>query len=319
MNEHLDYNIPVKTLADAANRALGAVINKYKSINGLGYYTFTRMFHSGICPILDYCSETWGFKNYAQIDSIQNKAIRIFLGVHRFAPLAAINGDIGWTNSRTRRHISILRLWNRIVQMEEDRLPRIVLNWDRSFNRNNWSSELKAVLRTIEQDVFNNFQIVNILSAWSMLHEKHCLEWKQEIDNKPKLRTYRIFKNNFEAEPYVISFLSRGTRSCIAQFRCGILPLAIETGRWSGLQYDNRICKICNGTEVENEYHFIFHCNFYDRQRDDFYRTASQVMPEFVNFSEDEKIRCCMSKVLINAFSHYIHCIFNMRQRSIYM
>ncbi len=49
INECNDYNV-------TANRALGSVINKYKSINGLGYYTYTRLFQSGVCPILDYCS-----------------------------------------------------------------------------------------------------------------------------------------------------------------------------------------------------------------------------------------------------------------------
>ena len=36
--------------------------------------------------ILDYCSAVWGFKNYQQIDKVQNRAMRYFLGVHRSTP-----------------------------------------------------------------------------------------------------------------------------------------------------------------------------------------------------------------------------------------
>ena len=91
INEFIDYNVIAQILADAANRALGAVIYKYKKINRLEYYRYTKLFQSSVCPILDYASEVWGYKKFPQIDAIQNKAIRIFLGVHKFAPIAAIN------------------------------------------------------------------------------------------------------------------------------------------------------------------------------------------------------------------------------------
>ncbi len=75
--------------------ALGAIISKYKHINGLGYYTYPKVYNSGIHPILDYCSEVWGFKQFKQIEAIQHKAIHIFLGVHRYAHLLAIDVDMG--------------------------------------------------------------------------------------------------------------------------------------------------------------------------------------------------------------------------------
>ncbi len=50
-------------------------------------------------------SEIWGYKSFNKIYAIQNKAIRIYLGVHRFAPTAAVSGDIGWTHSSVRRKV----------------------------------------------------------------------------------------------------------------------------------------------------------------------------------------------------------------------
>ncbi len=44
-------------------------------------------------------------------------------------------------------------------------------------------------------------------------------------------------------------------RSYLAQLRCGILPLHIETGRWYGVKEENRLCKACNNNQIENEYH----------------------------------------------------------------
>ncbi len=96
LNEFLDFNITAQVISDAANRAVGSIINKNKAINGPGYYSYTRLFQSEICPILDYGSEIWGFRHFDKVDSIQNKAIQVYLGVHRFTPIAAINC---WTHS----------------------------------------------------------------------------------------------------------------------------------------------------------------------------------------------------------------------------
>ncbi len=191
LNELLDYDVTAQVLSDAANRALGSVINKYKSINGLGYNTYTRFFQSGVCPILDYGSEIWGYKSFKKIDAIQDKAIRIYLVVHRFAPTVAVSGDIG----------------------------------------NTWSSDIRSLLSNIDQA--RAFQTRNMdctKATWTCLLETYCNQWKIESLNKPKLRTYVKFKTCFKMEDYVMLFMSRRERSYLAQLRCGILPLHIETG-----------------------------------------------------------------------------------------
>ncbi len=94
----------------------------------------------------------------------------------------------------------------------------------------------------------------------------YCNQWKIECLNKPKLHTYVKFKTCFKIEDYVMSFMSRRQRSYLAPLRCSILPLHIETGRWYRVK-ENRLCKACNNNQIENEYHFIFHCNAYSRLR----------------------------------------------------
>ncbi len=108
ITEFIDYNnVVAQILADAANRALGSFINKYTKICDFGYYAYTKSFHSAVGPILDYASEVWGYKIFTEIDAVQNKAIRIFWGVHTFVPIAAINGDMGCTSSCVRRKTNI--------------------------------------------------------------------------------------------------------------------------------------------------------------------------------------------------------------------
>ena len=62
---------------------------------------------------MDYCSSIWGYNDNDKLDKIHMKAIRCYLGVNRYAPKAGIKGEIGWTPPQIRRHLNILRLWNK--------------------------------------------------------------------------------------------------------------------------------------------------------------------------------------------------------------
>ena len=105
LDEFIDFKLAVEKLGE------------------LGYYTYTKMFMSGVAPILDYSSAVWGYPEIPKIDTVQYRAMRIFLGVHKHAPNLAVAGDMGWTTGRVRRHIEIIRLWNRLIEMPETRLP----------------------------------------------------------------------------------------------------------------------------------------------------------------------------------------------------
>ncbi len=79
---------------------------------------------------MDNGSDIWGYKSFSKIDAIQNKPIRIYLGVHRFVPTAVVRGDMGWAHSSVRRKVCMIRIWNRIVSLDNTRLPRKLLEWD---------------------------------------------------------------------------------------------------------------------------------------------------------------------------------------------
>ncbi len=51
--------------------------------------------------------------------------------------------------------------------------------------------------------------------------------------------------------------------SIISQFRIGILPLHIETGRFGNVKEDERKCYICNTDDTENEFLFLGVCKVY--------------------------------------------------------
>ena len=83
--------------------------------------------------------------------------MRIFLGIHKHAPNLAVAGDMGWTTGRVRRHIEMIRLWNRLIKMPETLLTHKIFLWDKSILRNNWSQNIKHLFTTLQQpDAFDN-------------------------------------------------------------------------------------------------------------------------------------------------------------------
>ena len=317
LDQYLDYNVTAETLAGAGSRALGAILAKYKNLNGLGYSTFTTLYNACVCPVLDYASGVWGFKAFDKIDHVQNRAIRAFLGVHNFAPNLGIQGDIGWTHSSVRRKVSIIRTWNNLVNINSNRLTKKVFQWDMDQTTKGWSADVKVLLSELNMmHEFHNMLPCPTERVWALLHEAKCCEWKNSLPNFPKLRTYVTFKENFCIEPYVQTNMNRKYRSLIAQLRLGILPLEIETGRWRGLEIDRRTCKLCNSNSIEDEAHFLFDCTFYLNERTQFYSNIG--VQDFHLLSAPTKFNILMEQSNILITVKYVCKIYDKRKMKLF-
>ena len=102
-----------------------------------------------------------GFKSYTEIDSVQNRAIRYFLGVHRFTPNLAINGDIGWLSFSMKHWYHMIRMWNRVILMGDIRLTKRIFSLDyASGNNNNRSSEVKRTFTQLDMLHVDSYETV---------------------------------------------------------------------------------------------------------------------------------------------------------------
>jgi hypothetical protein len=67
------------------------------------------------------------------------------------------------------------------------------------------------------------------------MFDKYKLDWKNRVSaysQGNKLRTYKLFKHDFCAEPYLEYRMPLNYRSAYAKFRCGVAPLTVETGKY---------------------------------------------------------------------------------------
>ena len=124
----------------------------------------------------------------------------------------------------------------------------------------------------------------------------------------------------YQVENYVKLNMHRSLRSVIAQFRCGILPLRVETGRYSRLNYDQRICQVCNKGEVESEIHFMFQCPLYSQERLLLNVDANRLDNNYKAMTDKEKLILLFNnKHILKATAGYIKQALAKRTCQIYV
>ena len=106
---------------------------------------------------------------------------------------------------------------------------------------------------------------------------------------KVKIKNVLDFKKKYGKEKYLTGYMSRAKRSLMAQFRTGILPLKIETGRFSNLAVEQRLCEFCP-LHVEDEFHFLFQCTLYEDYRKSLLDKILTDMPDFNDLSKENKL-----------------------------
>ena len=132
----------------------------------------------------------------------------------------------------------------------------------------NWSFEIKQVMNNIcLSDQFESKSVINLSKVDEHLNVYYARKWQEDVQHVPKLRTYRVFKTEFKTEEYVKLNMYKNERSIMCQFRSGVLPLRIETGRFISDALKQRLCRFCNTDAVEDEKHLLFECALYNNLR----------------------------------------------------
>ena len=305
LTEHLDYDKTAALVAKSAGRALGLMIAKAKAYGGLPYDCYTKLFNSLVQPIIDYGAAVWGTKEFSCINAVQNRACRFFMGVGRYTPNAATQGDMGWCCQNQKQWLCVTRQWCRFMNMDQSRINKQIFCWTNQKagpHNKNWCSRVHVFYRKLSMhhllntnSDFNTDSVIKDMS--DVLSEHYEVEWYAKVsqnaarngNGQNKLRTYKLFKKELQCEIYLKSIFNYKHRSAFAKFRCGVAPIRLETGRYEQLNVQDRICPLCN-SEVESEEHVLTRCQAHTVFRNDLYNHACNINPNFNDFSDCDKL-----------------------------
>ena len=78
-NEYIDYNVTATFVSQAAERALGLLIVKFKSLGGMPFNVFTKLYDSLVWSVISYGSAVWRTRQFTCIDRCDSKSCYAFL------------------------------------------------------------------------------------------------------------------------------------------------------------------------------------------------------------------------------------------------
>ena len=96
----------------------------------------------------------------------------------------------------------------------------------------------------------------------------HKQNLSSTIFDNSQTKTYRIFKQslNSDIENYLIE-LPKKDRIILCRFRCSNHQLPIVSGRYTNTPRNMRICSLCDMNTLGDEFHYLFECPVFDKDR----------------------------------------------------
>ena len=125
LTEHMGYQSMAKHVSNFVNRALGLVIAKSKAFGGLPFGAFTKLYDTMVWSVINYGADIWGTRQFSCINTVQLRAARYYMGVGRYTPNSAVQGDTGWKPMIVRQWTSVLNHWIRLKIIDTDRFNQI--------------------------------------------------------------------------------------------------------------------------------------------------------------------------------------------------
>ncbi len=95
LTETLDCKATASMIAKAAACALGLLVAQSKVNGSMPYGVFSHLHDLLVQTIIDYVAAVWGTHELSCISAILHRTCRLLMGVGKYTPNAAVQGDIG--------------------------------------------------------------------------------------------------------------------------------------------------------------------------------------------------------------------------------
>ena len=335
MTPNNKFCLATKQLSEKSLHALFK-IRKHLDIHKVNPKIAMKIFDGIVSPILLYNSEIWGAyvnKAFMKWDNTPTenahlKFCKLYLGVNRKSSNRASRGELG----KFPLLIPIFKLFtyiNHITKLPESNIAKQAFSLSKRLYLNNQESFYSNVVNIIKQfypdikepiDIEQFIKYTTINEFIQNAKNNYILFWKQQIENCTKLSFYGSFKQQYKLGEYLNIIKEPSQRRIFSKFRISNHKLEIEFGRYKTIRREERICKNCDSSKVEDEFHFLFECKKYEDLRNDSQNILKQYFQmDISNDSKKKLLNKIMSlndPVIIDILSSHISKCFHVRDKS---
>ena len=189
------------------------------------------------------------------------------------------------------RILRIVKFWTKIVLLNDLSPAKILyntaleLNEKSETNVSHWLAEVKNTLfKHGFGYIWLNQQYLNDFDFFSTF-KKRIIDsfWQDNNSSIAHLSNHRLYRHLGDNPSFYLKFLPNNhIRKAITKLRLGSHHFMVERGRWTNLEFVDRICFDCN--EIEDEYHVVMCCKKYVDLRRKHLPTALYTKPSMFKF-----------------------------------
>ena len=277
-----------------------------------------KLFDSMVKPVAIYGAEIWGYMFSEEIEKIQTRFCKQYVGLKQKTADFFALGECGRFPLAIFYMTQAVKYWIKLTQMTNDRYPRqcyLMLRALSDGGKTTWASHIKNLLYEhgfgyawIADSVGNTNSFLNIFTQ--RIKDISLQTWRQSINDSPKADYYKYFKTHLDVEKYLFLDLSFICRKTLANFRFSGHHLQIEKGRHLNIEREYRFCPACldrNVYVIADTFHFFMvcpmDCNLRNIHFKPFWRQNISVQKiNFIMKLTDVDSLFSISKFLVSAF-----------------
>ena len=204
----------------------------------------------------------------SKIDITHRKLLKNILGVSRSCPTLAVYGETGKIPISLKSYRLTLNYWHRVTNLPDTLLVKKALLENIEL-RTNWIITIEKLTSALNvADKIEDFP--KFKEAVKRAIKGGFLDyWTNSLSDPTlsRLAFYKKVKTEFGMESF-LGKLNFEQRRAITKLRCPDHVLEIEKGRQKGIKDKfKRLCPLCPNPTMEDEEHFISHCNSYNHLR----------------------------------------------------
>ena len=247
-------------------------------------------------------------KPNSRLESLHLSYLKRALGVKLQTSNSAVFGETGRCPIMVRQEKLVIGYWLKLMNTCPNNPLKLVYNELHRLSTKGyktWCTHVGSLLKSVgmeniwdEQKLLVSVDNFKQMKAGFKNELENCYaqKWVKEINDinrHPILRTYIGFKNNFCQEKYIERLNIRKYQRAISRFRVSSHRLGIETGRHQkpSLQPDKRLCQYCKSGKVDDELHFLVHCDFHSKTRKLFFSQLCEIITDFHRLNDVDKFR----------------------------
>ncbi len=159
----------------------------------------------------------------------------------------------------------------------------------------------------INQGVGNVDYFISLFKQRLSDNLKQC--WFTSVQNSSKCHHYSQFKTLLNVERYLNSDIPDLLRSSLSKFRCDNSNLAVETGRYNKVNYNERLCLFCKLNDknvIEDEFHVLLKCERFSDLGLTYIQKYMTDLDPNVNFINIRKTSNDSTKKDVSTFLYYV-------------